>query len=202
MLIHNFKETLLQLNIKGVIHIGAHNCEEKAFYNSIGINDIFWIDANAKHDNIHNYLVSDSDGEEYTFNISNNTESSSIYDIKLHLIEYPYITYDNSIKIKSNTIDTIYTLNNIDKKIYNMWNICVQGAELKALQGGINNINNINVIFTKVYNKELYNNFYTAYDIDIFLLKYNFYRVITEYTINGWGVALYVKKNVDYKYKT
>nr|QPI16525.1 MAG: hypothetical protein NIOZUU159_00013 [Virus NIOZ-UU159] len=202
MLIHNFKETLLQLNIKGVIHIGAHNCEEKAFYNSIGINDIFWIDANAKHDNIHNYLVSDSDGEEYTFNISNNTESSSIYDMKLHLIEYPYITYDNSIKIKSNTIDTIYTLNNIDKKIYNMWNICVQGAELKALQGGINNINNINVIFTKVYNKELYNNFYTAYDIDIFLLKYNFYRVITEYTINGWGVALYVKKNVDYKYKT
>ena len=202
MLIHNFKETLLQLNIKGVIHIGAHNCEEKAFYNSIGINDIFWIDANAKHDNIHNYLVSDSDGEEYTFNISNNTESSSIYDMKLHLIEYPYITYDNSIKIKSNTIDTIYTLNNIDKKIYNMWNICVQGAELKALQGGINNINNINVIFKKVYNKELYNNFYTAYDIDIFLLKYNFYRVITEYTINGWGVALYVKKNVDYKYKT
>ena len=202
MLIHNFKETLLQLNIKGVIHIGAHNCEEKAFYNSIGINDIFWIDANAKHDNIHNYLVSDSDGEEYTFNISNNTESSSIYDMKLHLIEYPYITYDNSIKIKSNTIDTIYTLNNIDKKIYNMWNICVQGAELKALQGGINNTNNINVIFTKVYNKELYNNFYTAYDIDIFLLKYNFYRVITEYTINGWGVALYVKKNVDYKYKT
>jgi len=202
MLIHNFKETLLQLNIKGVIHIGAHNCEEKAFYNSIGINDIFWIDANAKHDNIHNYLVSDSDGEEYTFNISNNTESSSIYDMKLHLIEYPYITYDNTIKIKSNTIDTIYTLNNIDKKIYNMWNICVQGAELKALQGGINNINNINVIFTKVYNKELYNNFYTAYDIDIFLLKYNFYRVITEYTINGWGVALYVKKNVDYKYKT
>jgi len=202
MLIHNFKETLLQLNIKGVIHIGAHNCEEKAFYNSIGINDIFWIDANAKHDNIHNYLVSDSDGEEYTFNISNNTESSSIYDMKLHLIEYPYITYDNTIKIKSNTIDTIYTLNNIDKKIYNMWNICVQGAELKALQGGINNTNNINVIFTKVYNKELYNNFYTAYDIDIFLLKYNFYRVITEYTINGWGVALYVKKNVDYKYKT
>lgn len=202
MLIHNFKEILLQLNIKGVIHIGAHNCEEKAFYNSIGINDIFWIDANAKHDNIHNYLVSDSDGEEYTFNISNNTESSSIYDMKLHLIEYPYITYDNTIKIKSNTIDTIYTLHNIDKKIYNMWNICVQGAELKALQGGINNINNINVIFTKVYNKELYNNFYTAYDIDIFLLKYNFYRVITEYTINGWGVALYVKKNVDYKYKT
>ena len=122
--------------------------------------------------------------------------------MKLHLIEYPYITYDNTIKIKSNTIDTIYTLNNIDKKIYNMWNICVQGAELKALQGGINNINNINVIFTKVYNKELYNNFYTAYDIDIFLLKYNFYRVITEYTINGWGVALYVKKNVAYKYKT
>jgi len=47
MLIYNFKETLLRLNIKGIIHIGAHNCEEQDFYNSIGINDIFWIDANA-----------------------------------------------------------------------------------------------------------------------------------------------------------
>lgn len=202
MLIHNFKETLLQLNIKGIIHIGAHNCEEQDFYNSIGINDIFWIDANAKSDNIHNYLVSDNDGEEYTFNISNNTESSSMYNMKLHLIEYPDITYENTITLKSNTIDTIYNVNNIDKTKYNMWNICVQGAELKALQGGINNINNIDVIFTKVYNKELYDNCPTAYDIDNFLLKHNFDRVITEYTINGWGVALYVKKNIAYKYKT
>lgn len=202
MLIHNFKETLLQLNIKGIIHIGAHNCEEKDFYNSIGINNIFWIDANAKSDNIHNYLVSDNDGEEYTFNISNNTESSSMYNMKLHLIEYPDITYDNCIKMKSNTIDTIYNVNNIDKTKYNMWNICVQGAELKALRGGINNIDNIDVIFIKVYNKELYDNCPNAYDIDNFLLKYNFDRIITEYTINGWGVALYVKKNIAYKYKT
>lgn len=41
MLIHNFKEILLQLNIKGIIHIGAHNCEEQDFYNSININNIF-----------------------------------------------------------------------------------------------------------------------------------------------------------------
>jgi len=202
MLIHNFKEILLQLNIKGIIHIGAHNCEEQDFYNSININNIFWIDANAKSDNIHNYLVSDNDDDEYTFNISNNTESSSMYNMKLHLIEYPDITYDNTITLKSNTIDTIYNANNIDKTKYNMWNICVQGAELKALQGGINNINNIDVIFIKVYNKELYDNCPNAYDIDIFLLKYNFNRVITEYTINGWGVALYVKKNIAYKYKT
>lgn len=202
MLIHNFKETLLQLNIKGIIHIGAHNCEELYFYNSIGINDIFWIDANAKSGDIHNYLVSDNDGEEYTFNISNNTESSSMYNMKLHLIEYPDITYDNTITLTSNTIDTIYNVNNIDKTKYNMWNICVQGAELKALHGGINNINNIDVIFIKVYNKELYDNCPNAYDIDNFLLKYNFNRVITEYTIHGWGVALYVKKNIAYKYKT
>ena len=202
MLIHNFKEILLQLNIKGIIHIGAHNCEEQDFYNSININNIFWIDANAKSDNIHNYLVSDNDDDEYTFNISNNTESSSMYNMKMHLIEYPDISYDNTIKLKSNTIDTIYNVNNIDKTKYNMWNICVQGAELKALQGGINNINNIDVIFMKVYNKELYDNCPNTYDIDKFLLKYNFNRVITEYTINGWGVALYVKKNIAYKYKT
>lgn len=202
MLIYNFKETLLLLNIKGVIHFGAHNCEEIDFYKSIGINDIFWIDANPKHDNIHKYLVSDKDDEEYIFNISNNTESSSMYNMKLHSTKYPDIIYDNTVELKTKTIDTIYILNNINNKKYNMWNICIQGAELKALHGGINNIDNIDVIFTKVYNKELYDNCPSAHDIDIFLLKYNFNRVITEYTINGWGVALYVKKNVAYKYKT
>ena len=201
MLIYNFKETLLQLNIKGVVHIGAHNCEEKVFYNSIGINDIFWIDVNAKHHDIHKYLVSDSDGDEYTFNISNNTESSSIYNMKLHLIEYPDITYENTIKIKSNTIDTIYTLNNIDKTKYNMWNICTQGSEDKVLLGALNNIKNIDVIFIKIYTKEIYENNPRIYDIDNILLPHNFRPIITETTNLGWGFSLYVKKNIVFKYK-
>ena len=33
--------------INGVLHIGAHNCEEKPFYNSLGLTDdkIIWVDA-------------------------------------------------------------------------------------------------------------------------------------------------------------
>jgi hypothetical protein len=36
--------------------------------------------------------------------------------------------------------------------------------------------------------------------MDSFLIQYNFERMLTEYTTNGWGNALYLKKNIAYKY--
>tara|TARA_B110000459_G_C16419086_1_gene406621 strand:+ start:15 stop:611 length:597 start_codon:yes stop_codon:yes gene_type:complete len=194
MIIYNWADTIKLFNIKGVIHIGAHQCEEADFYKSININDVMWIDANPLRDNVYKYLVSDKDNIEFDFNISNNSESSSLYNIKKHCDEYPDIYYTNTNKIKSITLDTIYTKNNIDPMKYNMWNICVQGSELNALRGGIKNIESIDIIYTKIYTKELYENNPIITDMDTFLTQYNFERILTEYTTNGWGNALYVKK--------
>jgi hypothetical protein len=194
MIIYNWADTIKLFNIKGVIHIGAHQCEEADFYKSININDVIWIDANPLRENVYKYLVSDKDNIEFDFNISNNTESSSIYTIKMHSDEYPDIYYTNTNKIKSITLDSIYTKNNIDPMKYNMWNICIQGSELNALRGGIKNIENIDIIYTKIYTKELYENNPIITDMDSFLIQYNFERILTEYTTNGWGNALYVKK--------
>lgn len=194
MIIYNWADTIKLFNIKGVIHIGAHQCEEADFYNSININDVIWIDANPLRENVYKYLVSDKDNIEFDFNISNNTESSSIYTIKMHSDEYPDIYYTNTNKIKSITLDSIYTKNNIDPMKYNMWNICIQGSELNALRGGIKNIESIDIIYTKIYTKELYENNPIITDMDTFLIQYNFERILTEYTTNGWGNALYVKK--------
>ena len=36
---------LNNITINGALHIGAHECEEQGFYNSLGINNIVWIDA-------------------------------------------------------------------------------------------------------------------------------------------------------------
>ena len=75
MIIYNWADTIKLFNIKGVIHICAHQCEEADFYKSININDVMWIDANPLRDNVYKYLVSDKDNIEFDFNISNNSES-------------------------------------------------------------------------------------------------------------------------------
>lgn len=201
MLIYNFKEILEQIKIKGIVHIGANKCEESNFYNLLGINNVIWIDANPNCSNIYKYLVWNKDNIDFIFNISNNSESSSIYSFKDHSIYYPDVYYKEQIKIKSHTLDTIYKLENIDVNKYNMWNICTQGSEDKVLLGAINNIKNIDVIFIKIYTKKIYENNPTVYDIDNILLPHNFKRVITENTNLGWGFSLYVKKNIVFKYK-
>ena len=205
MLIYNFKEILEQIKIKGIIHIGANECEESNFYNLLGINNVIWIDANPncnqKCNNVCNYLVWNKDNIDFIFNVSNNSESSSIYSFKDHLIYYPDVYYNKKIKIKSHTLDTIYKLENIDINKYNMWNICTQGSEDKVLLGALNNIKNIDVIFIKIYTKEIYENNPRIYDIDNILLPHNFRPIITETTNLGWGFSLYVKKNIVFKYK-
>ena len=51
------------------------------------------------------------------------------------------------------------------------------------------------VIYLEVNEKELYNHCALITDIDEYLLKYNFKRILTKMTKHGWGDALYVLDN-------
>lgn len=201
MIIYNFKDLIESLKIKGVLHIGSHNCEEETFYNSINIKNIIWVDAlntinnenKENKDNVYDALITDKDNVDCIFNISNNSESSSIFDMKKHTHYYPDISYINNIKIKSTTIDTFYKDNNIDVGKYDMWNICVQGSELLALIGGVNNICSLKAIYIKIYTTEIYEGCPMVNDIDSYLSGFNFKRVLTEISAFKWGYALYVR---------
>jgi hypothetical protein len=76
-----------------------------------------------------------------------------------------------------------------------MWYICITGSELWALKGGKENIKNINIIYIKIYTKELYNNCPLIKDIDTYLNTRNFKRMITEINIYGSGIAIYKRQN-------
>jgi FkbM family methyltransferase len=193
---------LNKINIVGSFHIGAHNCEELQFYNKIGLNpqDIIWIEAipskvaqarNNGIPNVYNATITDKNDENIIFNISNNVESSSILEFGTHSQEYPSIVYVNKIEQKSITIDTFFE-RNIDASKYNFWNFDIQGAELMALKGATNSIKYAKAIYLEVNEKELYKKCGLITDIDIFLSKYNFKRVLTNMTIHGWGDALYI----------
>jgi FkbM family methyltransferase len=194
------------INIHGAFHIGAHECEELSFYSNLGLNaqNIIWIDAidskviqaiNRGIPNVYNAVITDKDDEDVVFNISNNIQSSSVLEFGTHSQEHPWVVYTHKIDKKTITIDTFFERNNIDASKYNFWNFDIQGAELMALKGAINSIQYAKAIYLEVNEKELYKNCGLINEIDDFLLKYNFKRVLTNITHHGWGDALYIIEN-------
>jgi len=192
------------INIEGVFHVGAHECEELLFYNSFGVKneDIVWIDAmeskvndatNRGIPNVYNALITDKDDEDIYFNVSNNIQSSSILEFGTHSQEHPWIVYTDKILKKSITVDTFFEKHDLDASKYNFWNFDIQGAELIALKGASKSLQYVKALYLEVNEKELYKNCALIEEIDEFLSKHNFKRVLTKFTQHGWGDALYLK---------
>jgi hypothetical protein len=190
--------------INGALHIGAHDCEELDFYNSLGLmnNDIVWIDAipdkvkqaiDRGIPNVYNAVITDKDDVEVTLNVSNNIQSSSILEFGTHSQEHPSIIYVDKIIQNSITVDSFFKRNNIDTSHFNLWNFDIQGAELMALQGARESIFYADALYLEVNEKELYKNGALINEIDDFLSQYNFKRILTNMTHHGWGDALYCK---------
>jgi len=195
------------IHIKGALHIGAHECEELPFYHSMGIpfENIIWIDAiplkveQAKLrgiPNVYNAVVTDKDEDEVEFHISNNGQSSSVLEFGTHLQEHPHVFYVDKIKKKTITIDSFFKRNNLDASKYDFWNFDIQGAELMALKGAIQSIQNVKVLYLEVNEKELYKDCGLMPEIDEFLATYHFKRVLTNMTQYGWGDALYILDSI------
>lgn len=196
------------IKITGVLHVGAHECEELPFYiNNLNIKheDIIWIEAIIQKvnqqkskgiPNVFHALVTDKDNDNIDFNISNNIQSSSIFNFGTHSTEHPWCVFVSKIKQTTTTIDTFLKNNNFDPKKYNFWNFDIQGAELLALKGASDAIKHVDVVYLEVNEKELYIGCALIGDIDKFMTTCGFKRVLTEMTCHGWGDALYIRTSL------
>jgi FkbM family methyltransferase len=191
-----------KLNINGILHIGAHQCEEIMIYYKCGItpSNIIWIEGNPNIvefmkkkgiPNLYNILVSDSE-EIVDFIITNNGQSSSILELAEHKKEHPHIHEIARLKLKTMRLDNFFKNNNIDIN-FNFINLDIQGTELKALKSMETYLDKIKYIYTEVNEKYLYENCALIYEIDDYLSKFNFKRVETSMTSHGWGDAFYIK---------
>ena len=190
---------------KGILHVGAHMCEERALYNSINVgdNDILWIEAihetvtsvKTVNDNINiiQSVITDKDDENINFMITNNTESSSIFNFGTHAIEHPQIFEIERRQLKSITLNTLFEQNNISYDRYDFIKIDIQGAELKALKGAVCILPYIKAIYTQVNVKMLYEGTGLMTELDEYLATFNFKRVMTIMTQHGNGESLYIK---------
>lgn len=195
------------MKIKGILHIGAHMCEEMKAYNDNGImeNQIIWIEANPnivkklkkyKNYRVINAIISDKDNKTVKFNIANNGQSSSILELGLHKKYHPTVHYIDSFQGKTKTIKTIYKDNNIPTNFANFLNIDIQGAELLALKGMGDLLNNFDYLYLEINEAEVYKGCGLVTEIDKYVNKYGFKRVETKMTPSKWGDSFYKKCNL------
>lgn len=188
---------------KGVIHIGMHKAEEYPIYIKNGVKKILFIEANKDLANsfapddenctVVHCAVSDKDGEIVEFNITNNGESSSILKLKDHSLIYPHITTNRVEKVKTATLDKVLKVSNQNIEDYNILNMDIQGAELKAMKG-FSNWKNIDSVYTEVNYREMYEGCGLEKEVTEFLKSKGFEKVEECDTGAGWGDALYVRK--------
>ncbi len=193
-----------EIKVTGVLHVGAHECEEQGFYAGLGLcpKDIIWIDALEEKvteartrgvPNVYQAVVSNKDGEIVKFNVSNNVQSSSILEFGTHAYEHPQVHFVKSIELKTTTLNSFFKERNLDASQLNFWNFDIQGAELLALHGATDILKYVKAVYLEVNTAELYKGCALIKDIDAFLASYGFIRELTDITRHGWGDALYIR---------
>lgn len=211
------------LNIRKVIHIGAHFGEESSIYTKLGLYNTIYFEPLSKVFNILINNIQTGDialkcalGSHFESNIKmyvDNGEcaSSSILRPEKHLINHPTISFPYEELVTMDTLDASINklktdkdpaFTTIDFNEYNFINIDVQGYELEVFKGAINTLKQIDYIYTEVNRDEVYANCVQVEQLDEFLANCGFNRVETSWDGGMWGDALYLYNSPRIMYST
>lgn len=189
---------------KGILHIGAHTCEEKEEYNTAGISDdrIVWIEGNKdlvqknkeRGIDVYHALIADTN-KEVTFHITNFLASSSIYPLCVHKYFYPHIVESEMRTEQAVSLESFFSSHSLNPKQYNIWNLDIQGAELDALKGAGPLLDYVDVIFTEINFEKMYEDIPLADTLISFLKMKGFQMTHIKVWQNCWGDALFVRES-------
>lgn len=191
-----------KLDIRGVIHVGAHHGQEYFDYVKQGIENMIFFEPVAfnykklletlpKKKNIKtfNLALGNETGTKKMYIEKEKGMSCSLLKPETHLKQYPHIKFGMRETVAINKLDNI----KFNRNLHNMINIDVQGYELEVFKGGMKTLESIDVIYTEVNFKELYKDCCHVEDLDDFLKKFGFVRILTKAPEKTWGDALYLK---------
>lgn len=194
------------IEINGILHVGASTGQERFLYDKYTKGKVIWVEAIPevyaelveniapfKNQIALNLCVSNIDGVDVEFNISNNeSQSSSILELAHHKTIHPEVHYIDKIKMTTSRLDTAFK--NVDVSGINFLNIDLQGAELLALQGLGKLINQFDYALLEVNKKETYKGCVLIDDLDYWMLQNGFERVETgNWVADTWTDAIYKK---------
>jgi len=201
-------ELLEDYNIKptSILHVGAHLAEESDEYDKNFNVPVLWIEAqpklclelrsvlNPKINTIVEACVFDKNDELVTLNISSNSQSTSILHFGSHAVTYPDVFVLESFVVKTKRLDKVLE----GRKVPDFVNLDIQGVELRALKSLGDLITEVDVVYTEVNNRQVYEGGCLIEEIDNYLGAYGFKRIATRWVYRaGWGDALYISSNVE-----
>jgi FkbM family methyltransferase len=192
------------MNVKGIIHIGAHYGEEIQEYVNNGIQNITVFEPLSKNFNIlaerlqdvnadiqgYQTALGSKKGNATMYLSSNEAQSSSILKPKDHLEHHPDVSFEGTEEVEVDLLD------NFELREANFMNVDVQGYELEVFKGAAKTLKNIDYIYCEVNRGEMYEGNPMVEDLDEYLGTYGFERVETHWPTEWykWGDALYIKK--------
>lgn len=193
----------------GVLHIGASEGQERDFYESLGAKRVYWIEAIPDvffklKQNLSTYprqiailaCVSNRNHDKVKFNISNNEcQSSSMLELGEHLVAHPEVSFVNQIELETWRTDTLLEVMGFDFSMLDFLNIDLQGAELLALEGMGNILDQFKSINIELNKRSTYVGCALVEDVDYFLLQHGFERVETgQWVADLWTDGFYTKR--------
>jgi FkbM family methyltransferase len=193
------------MNIRGVLHIGAHYGEEVKDYINYEIKNLVFFEPLSNslkilEENLSEY-ASQASIQIFPYALGNEEKDvemyvsdhggmcSSVLKPKIVLEQYPGIKFPSKETVKMIRLDDA----EIDIADYNFMNIDVQGYELEVLKGSERTLKNIDYVYTEINVAEVYEDAPHVDKLDEFLSTYGFSRVETDLSGTTWGDAFYIK---------
>jgi len=195
--------------ITGILHVGAHECEEREAYNRAGVSDekIYWVEGNPEKvafnqekgvPHVYQGLIWNEEKETdfyLTQNLYNpgNTESSSILPLGVHANYYPHVQIQQTKRLRTITLENLIRQQNIPIQTLNFWNLDIQGVELEALESAGEMIGFADCIYVEVNEQELYKGCALLPQLKAFLMTKGFQMIGKRMTEQGWGDAIFCR---------
>ena len=198
-----------QINVRGIVQVGAHRGQETEEFLSLSPNRILMIEAlpylaealtveykDIPQIKVISCAISNYDGVT-KFHVLSNEMSSSILPLKIHAEIYPHITQTEEIELPCKRLDSLMMEIGENPIDYNFLNIDVQGAEHLVFEGGMELLKHIDAINIEVNCVELYEGCVLEMDLTGFLSDNGFEKKEeTKPYHPTWGDAFYVRTNI------
>lgn len=195
--------TKYSINITGVVHIGGHFGEEYTTYKKHGIENVVFIEpcgpafkelqrqfGNTPGVTLINVACGSITGEATMYvETANQGQSNSLLRPANHMKHYPEIKFRDTELVQVRPLDALPL-----PQPFNMLNIDTQGSECQVLVGGRQTLSQIDYVYIEVNQDDanLYEGACGISELDAIL--YEFDRVETSMTKQGWGDALYIRR--------